>query len=785
MSRKYNDKKKLTQRGKSAMFVVNSVQSLGVSKKEANRLFDIKFKKRFTSDGKLRPGMKMPNKQEIKGQSNEIVGYPVSKRGGGIKKKIFNKTRYDNLKNGGKSMYDILYDTDPEVRLPANRYKTQDDVSVKTLVSPLDNISQVPNTRIDVLMDVDALTAAAACWPLYCMHNRIGVNEVINIPGTGNVGKLWFFAATLAYDLWVATSNNWSIFSKFPEVYADLRAAIMETNIPGYQYKFVTPNNFFGPGGMYPLGYPLSTDNVSLSWIASAVGAQFPMFNTTPTLTIDQIQEFGPDNATELWTKVIESRESKHKWVTAGESNVYMGRTEAFAMVRLANDDPNNNRWCNFQLETKMRLGCRWLAYMGFADQNPNLARAGSFIVANYQTAANYCHRIVNGISGITPNDVIIRMQYIDIETVIQNFLTSLFVADLNYNNVAGERSINQAMLTRSVLASIEAGQFLHAALTVVLQKFFLLNFVGFDNPVTNSFVLAGAQYIVGINDITNRIFSWLAESFSGLQRLETRVTPQTTFVEYPCLVCYGTFASQGYSPMNTQDNLLPLAEKVMPGMGTIAYSFKIPAISGLTASIDPANNLVSFTEGDAMPDAMEILANQMGAVQGNMSTAVGGNRVHSRSTFMYLTRMLLAQQQLKPRWLNKELTKIIYKDKVVEVNVTPVSPIYTAIVSELRSRYDFNSDNITWVITRQLPSSFLNPSDYASIYNAKISSPTELGTTEAYGDVYVKSIVAQGHSIAGNGDELVMGDNNRMEWGVGGGFLTGIGSFLDGIIGF
>jgi hypothetical protein len=757
----------------------------GISKQRANAFFDKTFKERYTKEGVLKKGKKPPGSYYRKPVLNvtNAQGKRYLRRGKGL--------GGGNGEISNKGMYDMLYEDDNI----SNEKKQQDYVSSGTVIDAFEQVAQVPNTQIDVPLDIASLTAVAAVWPLFMMHNGIAANETLNVPGVGDIGKLYFLAATIAYDLWVATGSGFSIFQKYPKAYADLRNALIATEYRGYKYAFISPSQMFGVGGLYPNGYPLNVDTVSLSWIANTTGPLYPLFSTIPNLTENLIVQFGTDNAIELWTRIITASNSKHEWVNSGEMNPYMDRPEAFALTSVFNEDSLNNRVCTYNLEVKTKPGCRWLCYLGLGDPNPTEPRSGVFTLTNYQSAINYAYRVQKGICGILQEDIIIRYKTVSFESILEAVSTSILTADLEYNNVAGQGAIDQAALSRSQCFVISAGQVLIATLILVIERFGIYNWLTFDNSVSNAYVLAGAQYITGISDLTGRLPSWIVESFSGLQLLDNRVSRVLRFVTVPSVVMFGQVVPEGYDYADP-NQLLGLMNALYPNLGTVAYHWQSPPEDNLPNNLDPSIMTTSYTEGDQVPAAMDIMNQILGNLQGNMLMNVVSNSIHTNSTFMHFTYMLGAP--------NQQDKKLYYGDKEDRVVTTAVSDgqgelqivkaagksiVYNSIINELRCRYPFNAQDITWILTRILPVTFIRPSDYVSLYGEKISSPTQIGANKSYEGLLIKNSSTQAHPIAGAGDELTLGDKSRVFMGLGGGFSGGgifstIGSIIDGAIG-
>jgi len=402
----------------------------------------------------------------------------------------------------------------------------------------------------------------------------------------------------------------------------------------------------------------------------------------------------------------------------------------------------------------------------------------------------NYTLRLQQGTSGLGDYDTIIRFKTVSVENIVESAVASMLAADLELTGAAGITDPNQGAYPNSQLKNISCAEFVFAVIVLVMRRFGIYNWISFDNQVTNAYVLAGAQYVTGIGDITMRLPTWMVEAFAGLQLLDRRVSRTLRFVTCPVVVSFGMYTTTGYDYSNPQ-SLYNTMQALYPNAVIDDWGFKNPQLDGLPDYVDPAQSITSFTQGDDIPNALTLFGDISSNLQGNMSTSVCTNRVHKSSTFMHFTYMLNAEVQEDKKMQGRHRKeRFIHEKKKREdgsfelIKITPQSLIYGATVSEIRCRFKFSAEQITWILTKILPVTFIAPSDYAVLYAEKVSAPTMVGTTNQFEMIFLKAAVTQAHPISGMGDEQSLGDKTRVEMGLGGGVLSTLGGFLDGLIG-
>jgi len=624
---------------------------------------------------------------------------------------------------------------------------------------------KLPQKRIvdvEPRLDVRALTNVSYCFPLYALANNILMDEFYTI-GVQNVGIHWAAAVVIAYDLWLAAAGEITIFGSAPKGYWELRSAISPTIDRGYKYRFIVQDFFVGANGMYPAGFPLQSENVSLAWVTNNATALYTLANVIPVLSDEDIEN-AAGAATDLWTAIAVSGgvdEEYWKMTPCLENTIYTNSSAAFAANSpiQATNDPMKN-YCVFRHENQLKPSEVWLAKLGLCSDDTSIpipGRLGFWAMSDFVSVSNLMTRIIQGRCGKTSKNVI-RPKYVLLEDILNSVLSAVVEGDLQKNSVIGEIGINMAAFD-SIIKNIEEPAFLYGFIIGIMRKFQTRNLMGFDNseggmyPCTGSVwtTVGGSVIDIGLNFVNEMAASMapLLQGFTGWLMERNAV-----------LVTTGKFSINVYNGVNppTPGNLVSLINVLQPDTNPVAYAFLPTNILALPTFVDPLNFGFSQVRGTAIPTAQEIFGGALAALQGNVLIANVVGNSHTDRTLLYYTRVLSVPEQFDQQW----------------------SKYYVATLRSILNVYEMQADHVMYDFTKPLCVTFAQQNDYCSLYHEYNSVEVEGGELNALRELTTYSAKMNAHPIAGTGYEGAINEIAIVTQHQGGGFLT---SILDSVL--
>jgi hypothetical protein len=667
-----------------------------------------------------------------------------------------------------KGMSDLRQAQESASKNDLMRIITSDDVEGNAIgvakVEP-EKMAQKRVIDINPRLDVRALTNLAYCFPLYAQANNILTDEMVFI-GVQQVGIYWAAAVSIAYDLWLAAGGYISVFGSAPQGYWEIRSAISPTTDRGYKYKFLVEENFVGALSMYPGGFPLVSEDVSLAWVTNSATSLFTLANVIPVLTDADIED-ACGVATDLWTAMATSTGVESDfWKMSDEpkTSTYTDSSAAFmanAVLQQTNDP--FKRYCLFRHENVVRSKEQWLAKLGLCIDDtvsPVPGRLGYFSLTDFASVSNYMTRIIHGTVGKSAKTVI-RPKYVMLEDIVNAVLSTTVEADLQKNNVVGTSGINMAAFP-SVIKDVEEPAFLFGVIIGLVRKFQIRNLMGFDNseggmyPCTGSVwnTMGGSTIDIGLNFINE-----MASSMAPL----LQAFPGWIMERNAVLVTTGRFSLNIYNGVNPPipGNLLTLIERLQPDTNPVAYAMLPTNVLNLPTFIDPLNYGFSLVRGTSISTAQEIYGGVLSALQGNVLIANTVGNSHDERTLLYYTRILKYLQEQEPLW-----TKY-------------VSSTITSIVNV----YDMENNQIMYDLTKPLCVTFGKEDDYCSLYNEHHAITMARGELQELSETITYASKVNAHPIAGTGYEGAINEISLVSQHMGGGFVSSIlDTFLPGV---
>jgi len=285
-----------------------------------------------------------------------------------------------------------------------------------TIITP--KMPAVQTIDINVPLYQRALTKAAAVSTFIAMAMGIAVDETITLEDGTTVGTLWFYTATIAYDLYQAMAGSYSLFDSAPKWYWDIRCAVSPASRGGFAYNFFVPDTFFGIDGLYPLGFPLVVDDEgsnTLGWKNGVAGGNDALTTAIPTITVLDFADSGSYVANAIWTSMSNLSESTKIIPNPYNENPYTKSVAAFMAYVPENAlDTTNDRWSTFSSEVLVNQWEEWVGFLGLANFNNGIdtqgnmyTRTGKHCMKEYQYSDYLGDRIVCGKYGKVPTEYI------------------------------------------------------------------------------------------------------------------------------------------------------------------------------------------------------------------------------------------------------------------------------------------------------------------------------------------------------------------------------------------
>jgi hypothetical protein len=594
-----------------------------------------------------------------------------------------------------------------------------------TIITP--KMPAVQTIDINVPVYQKALTKAAAVSSFIAMAMGIAVDETITLQDGSVVGTIWFYTATIAYDLYQAMAGSYSLFDSAPKWYWDLRCAVAPASRGGFAYNFYVPDTFFGLDGLYPSGFPLVVDDENsntLGWKTGNTGGQDSLQVAIPPITVLDFADNGSYVANAIWTSMSNLSESTKIIPNPYGENPYTKSVAAFMAYVPENAlDTTNDRWSTFSSEVLINQWEEWVAFLGLAEFNVgidtegiNFTRTGKHCMKEYQYADYLGDRIVCGKYGKVPTEYI-RKKQISLEWIAGNIITQLVGADAFYNSKAGTNSINNVGWDMSVLYNLPIS-YINMALMAVLRRWQLLNAAYFDNPDSLAYSLTGRKFYVGASGVIEMTSRMIKEFLADMGPI-CQTSTIGSFKTVPVIVAYGNFAMD---PTNNGDGTVPFYD--LTHLVNMMYQTATPAISyttqmnyqGLLAYIDITNTAIADFTGPQVPIAEQAITDAFAVLQGNLDCGAASAN-NNESTLAYYTLLLNFSTITSLERFEKKKKFVSQKKTDVQAPILAWTILYGATFNQLNNKYTFTSDLVSYDLSRGLCVSFQQPPFHAAVF--------------------------------------------------------------------
>jgi hypothetical protein len=620
------------------------------------------------------------------------------------------------------------------------------------VVNSAQMLPQVNIVDIPVLLSIDALTKLAYVWSLYAISMDVLPGEKIEV-NSQIIGMHYLMAVTIAYDLWNATKDNITIFSAAPLAYWELRQAlapkISRFRRLAYSYNFESPAKFFGADGMYPTGFPLTIDNISLSWPSNTSGALYAMNTVVPNLTVENLYDSGPQVCQKIWGGLKKNRDG-YTMIEQPELTAFSQSTAAYCAAYDYSTEENQG-WTLFSHELKLTGWEVWLSYLGLAlvPLETTSKRRGPCTFTEYRGPGSYSHRVIIGHTGKQKKQVI-RYKTVYLESFFSGVTGAVLVADTLLTQVNGGDAIVQSIKSR--LLEISANQYTMGLTQGILKSFSATSWVGCFNSVCDACIelAAGTTLVPSQECLTMAIPNFYNEMRASLVP-KVNERQGWAYVTYPILVCAGKTTANVYenSAMGDAQDLVSLLAAIYPGLnsGGSTYTFKAD-VSGLPAYFDPVDVTQSWVEGNALNDAVVSVSSIHNQIQGNLMMSTPMANYHTEHTLAYYTAIM-----------------------VEEPPIQGYSQFHRSIITNISNRVPFSANDVSHDLMNILPSTFMSSETYQSIYSECSSLDYSSAQTQVHN--ILMTVTGYAHEIAGEGTETQVAHLSFIGQHEGGGFVN------------
>jgi len=595
-----------------------------------------------------------------------------------------------------------------------------------SLITP--EMPSVQAIDINVPLYVPALTKASAISAFIAMAMGIAVDETITLADATVVGTLYFYAQTIAYDLYLSMSGSYSIFDSAPKWYWDLRCAVAPASRGGFAYSWIVPDTFIGaPNSVYPLYYPIiisDNDTNSLGYKTSS--APLDLIQVAPVaVAVQDILDTGAYTANAIWTAMSNLSESTKIVPNPYDDNPYTKSITAFLAYRPdAALDTVNDRWSTYQSEVPFSQWEEWVAFMGFPNFDNGIdaagnayTRTGKHVMKEFQYADYLGDRILCGKYGKVPTEYI-RKKQISLEWLGGALLTQLVNADAFYNDFAGTNSINNAAWPKSVLYNIPIS-YINMVLASILRRHQLLNAAYFDNEDSLAFSLTGRKWNVGASAVTEVVTRYIKEFLGDCVPVVQR-SSMGSFKTVAVITCFGNFS---LDPTNDGSGTVPFDD--LTGLINMMYQTATPAIlyqvapnnQGMFAYIDVTTQGIANFTGTAVAVAEQAITDAFGVLQGNLDCGVTSSNNNDCTLLYYSLLLNMPTIGSKEKLEKKKKFKNSGKRERDLVGIVDWTLTYGATFNQLSNKYAFTADLVSYDLTRGVTISFHRPPFHAAVY--------------------------------------------------------------------
>jgi hypothetical protein len=534
---------------------------------------------------------------------------------------------------------------------------------------PSVGVSQRNVVKIVAPLSKPDFVKLAAVWPLFAVKNSIP-NDLMEIDQAPDwVGQIYLMYVGIAYDLYLASRNQVSMFTVMPRKYKELRDAFLPKAVGGTSYEWLVAPTCYESGGFINTLLPF-VDFASLSWPVNIGGVittgplqRLYDFNFDGAVVIPDSDVFNltPNIIQAIWTNL-----NKRVDIDLIAPSVVTGYEGCCGLFSQSIDLSyiHNLGWIGSIIEEIVPNSQYWTRFLSLViiTDDPT-TRTGIHIMNDYRGPHHYaCHLEKYDYDEQLQKTVktLYRPKTFSLEEIAVYLMTMLLEGDLYA--LGEEMDLTPSNnLQNSMFLSMSQSQFLRYILVLAFTRFTQEGWTTFAFETCDAqTTLVGGVNLTPYSDTYNMtIPRAVAEYFGSIGvKISTYRSGKNGYriVEIPQLAVYGNtlanvYQNQAYQTTSTVPiaaNLASLLEQMNPQSTPGSYTFSVtgdnsmPDAFNVDVTITLTSISVSQVVGDSVVPALQQVGDSISAMKGfvTMSTNIA-NKDDVPFTVLYYTRII------------------------------------------------------------------------------------------------------------------------------------------------
>jgi len=528
---------------------------------------------------------------------------------------------------------------------------------------PSMGVSQRNVIKVEAPIDRNAFVALAAVWPLFAVKNSIP-NDLVSSPSLSmSVGTIYYMFTGIAYDLYLATRNQVSMFSVMPRVYKELRDSFLPKAVGNTAYSWIAPETCFGTSGLINILQPYVAF-ASLSWpFVSGPLTRLYDFTLDGPITWNDNDVFNeaPNIIQNVWTNL-----NKRLNLDLIYPSVPTGYETCCGLFSQNIDLSNvmNLGWTGSVVEEVVPNRQYWTRFCGIVPFSDSpTTRTAIHIVNDYIGPHHYGGHLERyDFDPVTKKHMktLYRPKNFSLEEVSTYCLVQMIQGDLY--STSQETSISPATGPNSIFNSMSQSQFLRYIMVLCATRFTqegwaMFNFKTCNNQVS---LVAGVNLTPYSDTYNMPIPRSVAEFFGGLGvKISTYrnkkgggyrfvTIPQISVYGNTLANCYQNMAYAALSNIPTASDMLSLLTVMnpsiiaSPGFSFLGTDNTMPDYLNIDTSITANSVNLSQVQGTSVFDGLQQVGDNFSTLKGFMTISVNvANKDDVPFTVMYYCRQI------------------------------------------------------------------------------------------------------------------------------------------------
>jgi len=538
---------------------------------------------------------------------------------------------------------------------------------------PSVGVSQRNVIRVQASLSRQDFIELAAVWPLFAVKNSIANDLIETDFTTNNIGIIYLMFTGIAYDMYLATYNQVSMFSVMPRKYKELRDALLPKAVGGTSFEWQSAPTCFGSGGFINTLLPY-VNFASLSWPVNVSGVitTAPLqrlydfaFDGPVVIQDSDVFNFCPNIIQGIWTNLNKRVDIDliAPSIPTGYENCCGPFSQCIDLSYMG-----NLGWIGSVIEEIVPNSQYWTRFLGLVPFSitPN-TRTGIHIMNDYKGPHHYaCHLEKYDYDEQLAKTVktLYRPKPFSLEEIATYVLTMLLEGDLySSDQVLSLTPTNASIM--SVFNNMSQSQFLRYIMILALTRF------SQEGWTTFAFATCDAQTTLtaGVNltpysDTYNMpIPRAIAEFFGSIGvKISTFRSGKSGYrlVEIPQLAVYGNtlgnvYQNQAYNTTSTvliAADLTNLLEVMNSQAVPLNYAFTVVGDNTMpdALNVDITSTLTSISisqvAGTSVANALQQVGDMFSSMKGFLTISTNiANKDDVPFTVLYYTRIIMEPQ--------------------------------------------------------------------------------------------------------------------------------------------